>query len=493
MRVGGKILTTGVTTMKTWSDVNFASLVVVVALVAAGAMAPLGAAAGPLEPGVTFTKDIAPILQRSCENCHRPGGGAAMSLMTYADVRPWARAIKGRTMAREMPPWFIDKNIGIQRFVDDPSLSDAEIALIGAWVDAGAPRGNPADMPPPRQWPTGQHWSIGTPDLIVSSPVTTVEALAPDWYGIVNPPSPTGLTEDRWIKAVEVKEVRLDDDGLDLGPTDAGKSASDAGRAELNLVVVHHSVITAERDTEKEEAPSPNAQADAGVGVPGLFGIVHELGQNATVFPDYVSVKLPANSVLTYKNTHLHSVGRRVRARLDTAFTFHPQGYAPKYQQATGAQSGGFELELDIPAGQADIFRDGFFRITRPMILMTFEPHLHSSGKRMCIEALYPNNAREMLNCATYNHNWVRVYAYEEDAAPLLPAGTVLHMLAWYNNSPSNPRVVDSRNWKGWGNRSIDDMFYHLPRMIYLTEEQFEAEVAARGTPQSFSTSQNQQ
>jgi hypothetical protein len=396
-----------------------------------------------------------------------------------------------------MPPWFIDKKIGIQRFKDDSSLSDAEIDMIGDWVDAGAPQGNPADMPPSRQWPIGEQWRIGTPDLIVSSPIMTVEALAPDWYGINNPSSPTGLTEDRWIKAVEIKEVLVDDEGR-VGKPAAGpnnsKTPSDAGRAALNLFVVHHAVITAETNTEKKEDPDPNVQDDTGVGVggQGLFGIVHELGQNATVFPDRVGVKLPANSVLTYKNTHLHSVGRRVRARLDTAFTFHPRGYEPKYRQATAAQSGGFELELDIPAGQNNVMRDGFFRITRPTMLMTFEPHLHSSGKRMCIEALYPNNAREMLNCADYNHNWVRVYVYEDNAAPLLPAGTVLHMLAWYDNSPSNPRVVDPRNWKGWGNRSIDDMFYHLPRMIYLTEEEFTAEVAARGTSPTRSTSDNQ-
>ena len=471
------------------------SLALTGAVLAGLVAAPAPAAAQAASPRpATFSKDVAPILQRSCENCHRAGGGAPMPLVTYPEVRPWARAIKARTAEREMPPWFIDKNIGIQRFKDDPSLSGAEIATLAAWADAGAPRGDPADLPPPREWADRGKWSIGTPDLVISSPVSTVAALAPDWYGMVNPPSPTGLTEDRWIKAVEIREAIVDDDGREVVPAAAGAAGGES-RADLNRFVVHHSVINAKRNSAPEDDAHPNSGGESAAAArePGLFGIVHELGQNATVFPDYVGVKLPGDSVLTYTNIHLHSIGRRVHVRVDTAFKFHPEGYEPKYVQTSGAQSGGFELELDIPAGDDNVMRDGFFRVTSPMILMTFEPHLHSSGKRMCIEAIYPNNMREMLNCADYNHNWVKVYVYEDGAAPLLPAGTVLHMLAWYDNSPGNPRVVDPRNWKGWGNRSIDDMFYHLPRMIFLTEEQFEAEVAARETPPLFAATQDQQ
>ncbi|MCY4601478.1 MAG: hypothetical protein OXF27_16340 [Acidobacteria bacterium] len=467
----------------------------VFALAALLAAPPAAAGQSATPEPATFSKDVAPILQRSCENCHRAGGGAPMSLVTYTEARPWARAIKARTAAREMPPWFVDKNIGIQRFKDDPSLSDAEIATIAAWADAGAPQGDPADLPPPREWTDRGKWSIGTPDLVVSSPVSTVEALAPDWYGMVNPPSPTGLTADRWIKAVEIREVIVDDDGNEVVPAVAAAAAGGAARADLNRSVVHHSVINARLNSAPEDDVHPNSGGESAAAERdlALFGIVHELGQNATVFPDYVGVKLPGDSVLTYTNIHLHSIGERVHVRVDTAFKFHPEGYEPKYVQTSGAQSGGFELELDIPGGDANVMRDGFFRVTSPMILMTFEPHLHSSGKRMCIEAIYPNNMREMRNCADYNHNWVKVYVYEDDAAPLLPAGTLLHLLAWYDNSPSNPRVSDPRNWKGWGNRSIDDMFYHLPRMIFLTEEQFETEVAARESPPLFATSQDQQ
>ena len=138
------------------------------------------------------------------------------------------------------------------------------------------------------------------------------------------------------------------------------------------------------------------------------------------------------------------------------------------------------QSDLDIPAGEGEVMVDGYYVMPRPAKMLTFEPHLHSSGKRMCAEAIYPNGYREVLNCAGYNHNWVKIYNYDDDAAPLLPEDTIIHMIAWYDNTVSNPRVVDPRNWKGFGSRSIDDMSLMLPRVLYLTDEEFAAEVAER-------------
>src|SRR5262245_49764034 len=179
-------------------------LVSAIGLATVIAVPGLAAAQATAEGQVTFTKDIAPIVQRDCEPCHRKGGVAPTPLSTYAEARPWARAIELQTSVREMPPWFIDKNIGIQRFKDDISLSDEEIAKIAKWVDSGAPQGNPADMPPPRQYPDARGWTIGTPDLIVSSPVMTVKPFGADWHGEGGPVA-TGLTEDRYIEAIEPK------------------------------------------------------------------------------------------------------------------------------------------------------------------------------------------------------------------------------------------------------------------------------------------------
>src|SRR5438093_4303555 len=182
------------------------------AAIAAGLAMPLGLsaqqAAAPSD--VTFTKDIAPILQRSCQNCHRPAGVAPMALLTYEDARPWARAIKQRTgigpRAGVMPPWYVEKNIGIQKYKDDPSLNDEEIAKMAKWADTGAPQGNPADMPPPRHFEDANAWNIGTPDLIVSTRDLVVKANAPDWWGEIES-VPIGLKEDRYDTALQVREV----------------------------------------------------------------------------------------------------------------------------------------------------------------------------------------------------------------------------------------------------------------------------------------------
>jgi hypothetical protein len=417
---------------------------------------------------VTFTKDIAPILQRSCQGCHRPGAIAPMSLLTYEEVRPWARSIKAKTSLREMPPWFIEKNIGIKKFKDDPSLSDEEVTAIAKWADSGAPRGNPADLPPPRQFTAETEWTIGKPDLVVSSPEHVLKAVAADFYGLLDS-SPTGLTEDRYIKAVEVREVRMKRDA-------AARKSGD-----LNLFVVHHAVITGgpirdpdapPRELDQREGTPQAARASEG------FSVVYEVGQNATIYPDSLGIKLAAGSAVNW-DVHLHSIGTELPFRIEVGFKLHPKGYQPKY--ATGQLFGVFPTyDLDIPAGESNVRMEGAVPVPYPVMMTTFEPHLHSSGKRMCVEAVYPNGSSEMLNCSGYNHNWVKVYSYDDDVAPLLPQGTILKITAWFDNTAKNPRVVDPRNWKGYGNRSIDDMFAFLPRVVRLTEAQLKEETERR-------------
>src|ERR1041385_9152423 len=153
---------------------------------------------------VTFTKDVAPILQRACQNCHRPGSIAPMSLLTYKDARPWARSIKEKVVKRQMPPWHIDRNVGISKFKDDPSLTDAEIATISAWVDHGSPEGKPSDMPPPREFGDLDKWRMGKPDVVISmaKPYVLKAKGGDEYYDVEVDP---GFTEDVYVQALETK------------------------------------------------------------------------------------------------------------------------------------------------------------------------------------------------------------------------------------------------------------------------------------------------
>ena len=454
----------------------YVNLIALVAVAALGIGSP-ASAAGPAEAvqDVIFTKHVAPILQRACQHCHRPGSVAPMSLLTYEEARPWARGMKEKTALREMPPWFVDKNIGIQHFKDDISLSDEEIAIFATWADAGAPRGDAADLPPPIEWADADEWTIGTPDLIVSTPVMTVRAVSADYHGEIGP-VPTGLTEDRYVKAVEVKEVRL----LDEEATVEAQARGGFG----NFTIHHLGIYTGEVVGTTEV--SDRALEDRSV-----FRFTHEIGQNATIYPADTGVVLAAGTEFNF-SVHLYASGRQIPVRADIGFTFHPKDYQPKYTQSGFLTLGYIGEDLDIPGDQDNVRFDGFYVMPQHGVMTTFEPHMHSSGKRMCVEAIYPDHGREMLNCSGYDHSWVRVYVYEDGYAPILPKGTTLHITGWYDNTAKNRNVADYRNWKGTGNRSIDDMFLLLPKMTFLNDEQY-AEVAAERAAMRQSQATDQQ
>jgi len=436
---------------------------------AVGFVAPAGLRAGgadvPAE--VTFTKHIAPILQRSCENCHRPAGVAPMSLVTYEDVRPWARAIKQRTgigpKAGVMPPWYVERNIGIQKFHNDPSLSEDEIATIAKWADTGAVRGDAADMPPPKQYSDDRAWSIGTPDIIIKMKEVEVKGNAPDWWGEV-PSVPTGLTEDRYVAALEIKEVNDVD-------TKAG-----SGRATVGGRFVFHHMIwrTQVLDGKSDQAQDPLAifTDEEAVNWP-----VHEVGRNADFFDPKSARLLKAGSSIVSDSVHLHSNGRDTKSHLEIGFKLMPRGYQPTYKRAVFGLGNG--VDIDIKAMEANQQLHAYTVLQQHTKLISFEPHLHAPGARMCLEAIWGFNI-QTLNCVGYDHNWVRGYDYTDDSAPLLPKGTILHIIGYMDNSPTNKNVPDPRNWQGSGNRSVANMFIDLGIRVALTDEQFQEEMAKR-------------
>jgi hypothetical protein len=387
----------------------------------------------------TFTKDVAPILQRACQNCHRPDSIAPMSLLTYQEARPWARSIKEKVAKRDMPPWFIDRNVGIRKFKDDPSLSDQEIATIAAWVDSGAPEGNRADMPPPRKLEDTDKWHIGTPDLIVSMPVAfTVKPENSDWWGDFTADS--GLTEDRYVKAVETKPSLGD-----------GKK------------VVHHAVTSLLNDDGVSEGGTLNEYA---------------VGKNGDIYPDGSGKLMKAGAQIRF-NMHYHAIGKPVVDRTQVAFVFYPKGYVPKHVITTVLSPN--NDDLDIPAGEDNVRSDAYFKLDKPSRLFSYMPHMHNRGKAQCLEAIYPNMTVEQISCVSrYNFGWQIVYNYADDVTPLLPAGTIMHTTNWHDNSTKNPWNPDPRNWAGFGNRTSDDMSRAWLNFYTLTDEEFKAEVAAR-------------
>ena len=411
------------------------------------------------QTSVTFTKDVAPILQRSCQTCHRPGAVAPMPLLTYEDARPWARSIKTKVTSREMPPWHIDRNIGITKFKNDPSLTDREIATIAQWVDAGAPRGNPADMPPPRKFEELDQWFIGKPDIIVTSDKPYVlPAAGPD--NIIDILVDPGFTEDMYVMAIESK------------PADAA-----------SFKVTHHFTTNLVEDPDEDPV--------------GLFLNEYALGKNGDVFPPNSGRLIKAGTKINF-NLHLNPRGEETPVRVKLGLKVYPKGQVPKYVAFT--QHMGDAPDLDIPAGSISR-HDGYFRLPRPVLLASFQPHMHNRGKAQCIEAIYPdlnpNSARpgpartETISCVSnYQFGWHITYPYADDVAPLLPAGTMIHVISWHDNSTANRWNPNPKNWVGGGSRSIDEMSFAWVTLTYLEDDDFRERVEERRRNQQRNTQQ---
>ncbi len=445
------------------------TLVLALLITALAGPAASSRAAQPAAPGeVTFTRHIAPILQRSCQNCHRPDGVAPMSLVTYEDVRPWARSIRHRTgigrRAGVMPPWYIEKNIGIQEYKDDPSLSDEEIATIAKWVDSGAPKGNLADMPPPLTFDDGIGWRIGKPDLIVRTRELVVKANSPDWWGEIES-VPIDLAEDRYVAAVEVKEVN------DIPKVGSGRDTV-GGR-----YVFHHMIWSTRVLSEVSETDELTEALIANSGSVTPWP-VHEVGRNADFFDERAGRLLRAGSSIVSNSVHLHSNGLDTKAHLEIGFKLHPKGYVPAMKRSN-SRSFGNGMDIDIKPMEAGQQLHAYTVLQEHTKITSFEPHLHAPGMRMCLEAIWGFNI-QTLSCAGYDHNWVRGYVYKDDVAPLLPKGTILHITGYMDNSPANKNVPDPRNWQGSGNRSVANMFIDLGQGVSLTDEQFHDEMAKR-------------
>ena len=436
----------------------------------------------------TFTKDVLPILQRSCQKCHRPGTSAPMSLLTYQDARPWARSMKTKVSLRQMPPWHIDRSIG--EYLEDPSLSDAEIATIVAWVDKGTAPGNPADAPPPLKFAPSDVWTYGEPDLIVAmAKGFDIPAQGPDFT-----PSETvdpKITEDRYVKWVQI--------------------IPGAFRA------VHHSHVYV-------DYPDGTDTTGLGLGMgsntdTALDLIEYGAGNDADVFPDGTGKFIKAGSLFRF-SSHYHPYGEDMHARETVGIKFYPKGYVPKYvvtshRIRTGVGNdwslnreaieglvlrAGVKLDInekEMPTGalvdegalhgaeQLSIppnsiaLSERYWALPKPALIVSFQPHMHFRGTRMLLEAIHPDGRRQVLTDAThYEQNWQITYKYK--TPHLFPAGTILHVMAWHDNTANNKHNPDPTAWVGWGSRTMDEMGHGWTDIAFLSDAQYRQELAAR-------------
>ncbi|MGH9312752.1 MAG: c-type cytochrome [Vicinamibacterales bacterium] len=424
----------------------------------AGLSAFKGQAASANEPRepVTFTRHVAPILQQKCQVCHQPNSIGPMPLITYEDAREFARPIKARVSARVMPPWHIDQNVGIREFKNDRSLTDAEIATIVSWVDGGAPRGDLKDMPPPRKFPDPIGWQLanefGPPDLVIKSPPYTLAPRTQDkWF---RPVSETGLTEPRWVRAIEIKPSYPD------------------GRR-----IVHHVLTTLEQPEDGITGLAHSAH-DAQKS-PGLF-MEWAVGKVGEVFPaDAGKLLLPGARIRW--EIHMFAVGQEIKDnQVDLGVYFYPKGVVPKHRTVLRMFDVSRGSDLDIPPGEVAMTQN-FYVMQAPARLENFQPHMHMRGKSMSVEAIYPDGRKEVLSAVNnFQWNWHVNYIYADHVAPLLPKGTVLVFTAWHDNTAANPSNPDPKQWVGWGDRTVDEMAHAWVDVTYLEQEEFEKLVAER-------------
>jgi hypothetical protein len=228
--------------------------------------------------------------------------------------------------------------------------------------------------------------------------------------------------------------------------------------------------------TDKDKNVEPSAISSF-LDENSTFWPVHEVGRNADFFGPESARLLRAGSSIVSDSVHLHSNGRDTTSHLEIGFRFAPNDFKPKFKTALISLGNG--VDIDIEPNQANQQLHAYTVLQNNLKILSFEPHLHAPGMRMCLEAIWGYNI-QTLNCVGYDHNWVRGYDYTEDSAPLLPKGAIMHIVGYMDNSPSNKNVPDPRNWQGSGNRSVANMFIDLGNRVVLTDEQFQEEMAKR-------------
>jgi hypothetical protein len=385
--------------------------------------------AAPAAP--TFSKDVAPIFYKNCVTCHRPGSVAPMSLITYEQARPWAKAIGEKVALGNMPPWHSIEPRGT--FLNDRRLTQEDRDTIVRWVASGAPKGNVSDLPPAPQFAEG--WEIGKPDVVfaMSEPYAVpASGTIPYQYFKV----PTNFTEDKWVQAIEVRP------GV---------------RSVVHHVLVFSKVPGEERRKDiitvvpqlKEKRPAPGEPDDN----PGVLIATTAPGTNAMTFQPGTAMLLKAGSVLTFQ-VHYTANGTATEDRSSIGLVFAKQ--PPKQEVRTGAF---FNPTLMVPAGDGNAEVDCVMEFKQDSHLWAIFPHTHLRGKSWAYRAIYPDGtSKPLLTVPKYDFNWQTYYILAQPVA--LPKGTRIEAIAHYDNSTNNPSNPDPTKDVHWGDQTWQEMQY---------------------------------
>ena len=391
---------------------------------------------------LTFYKDALPVLQARCQECHRPGEAAPFSLMSYQEARPWAKAIRAAVVTKKMPPWFASPAHG--KFSNDRSLPQSEIDTLTKWVDDGAAAGNSRDAPTPASFTNG--WVIGKPDLVVEmpNPVTIPAKGKVEYSWIV---VPTGLTQDKWVESIEVRP----------------------GARE----VVHHIVLySREKDSKFMSRATPGV-AFVPPGRNGTPPIQKDLGKGFWEFQfQPVGVEIAGLYVpggLPY--TCQPGQARLLKAGSDLVFQMH---YTTNGKETADRSRVGIKFAsqpptervfntflanpyLQIPAGEPNAEVHGSATLPMDVTLLSMAPHTHVRGKGFRYQVTYPTGESEiLLDVPKYDFNWQVSYYLQQPK--VLPKGTTIEAIGWYDNSANNPANPDPSKLVLWGDQTWEEM-----------------------------------
>ena len=351
----------------------------------------------------TYSKDVAPIFFKNCAECHRPGEIAPFSLMNYKESRPWARSIKEKVVSKAMPPWHADPNHGA--FANDRRLSQKEIDTIVAWVDSGAPEGNPKDLPPAPKYTDG--WNIGKPDAIFKLPEAfsvPAEGVVPYKYFRV----PTNFTEDRWITAAEIRADKRD--------------------------VVHHIIVFVQAKGEQQKL---------------LVGWAP--GEQPAVMHNGLAKKIPAGAELLFQ-VHYTPSGKAAQDQSYVGLIFAKD--KPKNELQTMPV---MNMRFAIPPGDPNYQVESSFTFKDDGTIHSLMPHMHLRGKDFLYKVTYPDGKSEIiLSVPRYDFNWQTYYVLKQPVRA--PKGTRVDCLAHFDNSTGNKYNPDPSKEVRWGDQTWEEM-----------------------------------